>query len=503
MNLAWLKRYDHWFVLLVYLVVLGLSISKHELWGDEIHSWNIAKNSSSLSDLLQNIRYEGHPPLWYILLFVLSRFTHNPASMQYLNFLICGALAFVLLFKSQLKLSHKFLILFGYYFIYEYGTLSRNYAIGILFAFLVCLFITKTSKRSKMLYYIFLFLLANTHFLGLILACSFHCYSMWDRFQHKRGKRKTLMHGGYGFVVILPALYFILPPENSAFDTNFWMSLWGKDQFFIALYAPFKSLCPIPAWWEYHFWNTQFVLETQYTFRFLRFVSPFLSFSLIAAVLFIFSKNKGVLLFFTCNLVFTLLFALVFPLSTARYVGFIFIGFVAALWLAKETLDLTKSKRFILNGLFLLQVFAALIALAKDWQYPFSYSEELKPTGDLVPKDKDVITDYWCLNYISAMQDKPFYCIGYDTEKSFLLWDKDMTKMLQRKDLYTEGLRLYFKKNGGKEFYLVSNNSMADLDKRDHMLFKTFNLKLVKSYEDAIEKYSNVYLYKVSLVLLE
>src|SRR6266498_233586 len=54
-----------WIIFGFCLLVFGYTMAHHELWFDEIHSWNIAKGSGSFVDLISNIRYEGHPPLWY------------------------------------------------------------------------------------------------------------------------------------------------------------------------------------------------------------------------------------------------------------------------------------------------------------------------------------------------------------------------------------------------------------------------------------------------------
>ncbi|WP_315817329.1 hypothetical protein [Paraflavitalea speifideaquila] len=51
-----------------YVLLAIAALFYHEPWGDEIHSWNIAKGSASYLDLIQNSRYEGHPPAWYTIL---------------------------------------------------------------------------------------------------------------------------------------------------------------------------------------------------------------------------------------------------------------------------------------------------------------------------------------------------------------------------------------------------------------------------------------------------
>lgn len=485
-----------WTVFFIYLLTLAFSISRHELWGDEVHSWNIAKNSAGIFDLISNTRFEGHPPVWYVLLFILSKFTHDPLGMQYLQFGICACIAFIFLFRAPLQLSYKITVLFGYYFLYEYGVFSRNYAIAVLFALLVSLTLRKEFKFNNLKYYVLLFFLSNTHFLALIMAISFHIYFLASF--SKKEKTKLLIHSLTGIVILIPAFYFIFPPASSDLNTDFWLRIWNKDQIYTALQAPLKSLAPIPAWWEYHFWNKHAVLQAQKTHAFLKFLSPFLSLGLVATLVFILKPHKKALIFFLSNLILTWGFALIFPLTTFRYTGFIFIGFVMSLVLVDDLQLETKFKQTLFYLILLFQCLGAFIALSKDYRYPFSHANEIKSISKMVPKDKAIITDYWCLNYLSAFLDRPFYCVGFNKEKSFLLWDKEHTKVLKNKSVYTEGTTIFFKSHSDKEIYFISNTPMKDINSRDSLFFKTFKVQFITGQYDAIEDYSNIYLYKIS-----
>src|ERR1700752_2887831 len=85
-------------IFFLYMVVAGFAMAHHELWGDEIHSWNIAKSSGSLPDLIRNSRYEGHPPVWYLVLWGISKFTHDLVYVQAVQWIIASSVVFVLVF---------------------------------------------------------------------------------------------------------------------------------------------------------------------------------------------------------------------------------------------------------------------------------------------------------------------------------------------------------------------------------------------------------------------
>src|SRR5690349_8080021 len=54
----------------------------HEIWLDEAHHWLLARDSDSFSNLVYHARYDGHPLLWNLILFALTRFTYDPFWMQ-------------------------------------------------------------------------------------------------------------------------------------------------------------------------------------------------------------------------------------------------------------------------------------------------------------------------------------------------------------------------------------------------------------------------------------
>ena len=59
-----------WLALPLFGALLWLGLRAHELWRDETQAWAVARDSGSLFQLLATgIRYEGHPPLWYCLLY--------------------------------------------------------------------------------------------------------------------------------------------------------------------------------------------------------------------------------------------------------------------------------------------------------------------------------------------------------------------------------------------------------------------------------------------------
>src|SRR5215216_3053360 len=203
---ASLTQLKTWGVFFLYVIVAAYAMSQHEPWGDEIHSWNIAKASANLGELFSNIRYEGHPPVWYLVLWSISKFTHDFAYVQLVQFIIASLVVWIVLFFLTLPFLTRMLIPFGYYFLFEYGVLSRNYVIGVLAAFCICIIIRKDFKYKLPLYYMLILVMLNSHLLALLLAASLHCYFLLWKIDQKENRSKVLLHLLIGIVVCLPAV---------------------------------------------------------------------------------------------------------------------------------------------------------------------------------------------------------------------------------------------------------------------------------------------------------
>ena len=58
----------HCIVLAAYVIVVGTVMCFHEPWFDEAQAWLIARDCSWWEMILERPHYEGHPPLWWMML---------------------------------------------------------------------------------------------------------------------------------------------------------------------------------------------------------------------------------------------------------------------------------------------------------------------------------------------------------------------------------------------------------------------------------------------------
>jgi hypothetical protein len=55
-----------------------LRFFRHAMWRDELQPFMITVTSATPLEVLARVKYEGHPALWYLLLWVITRFTSGP-----------------------------------------------------------------------------------------------------------------------------------------------------------------------------------------------------------------------------------------------------------------------------------------------------------------------------------------------------------------------------------------------------------------------------------------
>lgn len=152
-----------WGIFAVYAGVTMLGALHHEVWLDEAQAWVILRDTP-FSDLLYRLNVEGHPPLWYLILypFVKMGFPTDYVSLISWFFMVIGA--WLLLFKVELVLPLKSVILASSGFLYINSVMLRVYCLIPPLLFLI-LWIYPKRRKHPVLYGLFIALLANTHIL--------------------------------------------------------------------------------------------------------------------------------------------------------------------------------------------------------------------------------------------------------------------------------------------------------------------------------------------------
>ena len=173
-----------------FLILGGFTAFNHEMWRDEIQAWLLARDSASFFELFAHLKYEGHPGLWHLCLMPLSRITASPVIMQVFHLLIAGVTVYLFVRYAPFNWLQKFLFCFGYFVLYEYAVIARNYALGLLLLILFCVLFRERYKRPLWIGGI-LFLLAHTSVHALIVTIAISFALFCEYFLMKIGRLKT------------------------------------------------------------------------------------------------------------------------------------------------------------------------------------------------------------------------------------------------------------------------------------------------------------------------
>ena len=169
----------------LYLLIVLVTVAHHEYWRDEVRALSIATATPSLSALFAELRYEGHPLLWYLLLRTAEAVASTPLVLPFVSVAV-GASA-VLLFLRQAPYGRvmKLLFTFGLVPVYEYTVMARNYGISMLALFGWAL-AWRTRHARPWLVGLTLALLANTNVHSALIAGTILLGWLLDQWQSRR-----------------------------------------------------------------------------------------------------------------------------------------------------------------------------------------------------------------------------------------------------------------------------------------------------------------------------
>ena len=184
--------------LLAYVGINLFLLSRHENWRDEAQAWQIAKNLG-LGGLFAQLRYEGHPCLWYLILMPFAKLGLPFSCMGLISLAFMSVAAWLVLKKAPFSWPVKLVLVFGSFFVYYYPVISRSYSlIPPLLAVLAVLYPCR--KEKGILYGAALAALTQTHVymagLSFLLSFFWLCETAADLWKQKQpGENKSALAG--------------------------------------------------------------------------------------------------------------------------------------------------------------------------------------------------------------------------------------------------------------------------------------------------------------------
>ncbi len=494
----------HYWLSLIFLGIGIAGVFHHELWLDESHHWLLARDSNSLTHLIQNTRYEGHPLLWSLLLFVITRFTTDPIWMQFFHVGIAALAVFVFLRKSPFPIVFKILFILGYFVLYEYTLISRNYALCMLFLFLICGLYPAREKSAFKIHFL-LVLLALSHALGVVIAAAFFLMLWYENFMKYRLKiPKKLWAFGLVFSIgIFWSISQILPPSDTIFfDRIEDVSLFKRASSSLIAFA--KGLIFIPDFRTLNFWNSYLITALSKT------LGGIIAISCLLLPYFLFKKNKNILLYIYAGIFGGSLFFFVTQLVGARYHGMLYLLFITALWAFQYQNGQTKVlfgtekrgnlKRNLVYGVLIIQLITGVIVYSLDWKLPFTNSKQvvdfLKKEG---LSERVVATKACDGTAISAYLERPIYFTSSQKYESFCVWGRPESKLFSSKAETISALENLVSANDESVIF-ISYQAFFGSEKtaKPQRLNERIGCKLLKKFETSIVRKGSYYVYEIS-----
>lgn len=171
-----LKEHPRTVTFSAYLAVIVIVMCFHEPWFDEAQSWLIARDSSFSELLTLRPHYEGHPPLWTLILSIPAKtgvpYEIGLKSVQFLCAIVLGSW---LIFRAPFNRLTLTLLPFTYFFCFQYGVTSRPYALLCTTLLMVAYYWSRADKKPsdtwKLTFTLILMCLLSAY--GIALAAGF------------------------------------------------------------------------------------------------------------------------------------------------------------------------------------------------------------------------------------------------------------------------------------------------------------------------------------------
>jgi hypothetical protein len=369
---------------LPFLLLFLVQLAHHQMWRDEINVFAIGQVSPTFGSLLYHVHYEGHPWLWYTLVWLLTRVTASPDSLKLLA-AISGVTTYLLIgVASPFRRVEKLLLFVNYFILFEYTVFARMY--GLELAFLL-LFLWHRTRRpqSVLVNSLLLGLAASLDMTGLILAFALACEYLWSLLRKPLRPPVPPVRIAAGALVLLAltalSVFTLYPtpdlsrdPHGLAIDKNPYLLLAALMDYVARPYLP--TLRDLTS----SFWNPKF----DSTVLLLLVAVPLV----LAAYWSTFRRRGSMLFILGTTLVLSMAFGIRFYIGFTRHFGVTFVAFLACLWMLRAQ---GGSLHWPAYALLACAALAGIDADLQSWRVPFSNA---RVTADYL-EDKRLMSLPW------------------------------------------------------------------------------------------------------------
>lgn len=209
------KKILYLFVLFCFVITVSIIGFHHEPWADEAQAWLLSRDCSLFELVSSNLRYEGHPILWYLILkfFIFFKLPYNFYFVIPVIFSCLGLWLF--LFKTEFNLVLKLFFPFTYFIFYQYAVVARSYCLVFPALILTCIFWSRRFSNPFLFFGCLIFLF-NICFYTQVLACCIVLFYVYELFKSKNFYQNSKIYILAAFLFILNIMFniYLLHPAS-------------------------------------------------------------------------------------------------------------------------------------------------------------------------------------------------------------------------------------------------------------------------------------------------
>lgn len=407
-------KYAAFFLYLIFVCVISFF---HEPWFDEAQAWQIAR-CAPMHDLFFTIpHFEGHPPLWYLILAPFARLgAPYELSLSIINIVFISIAVWILIFKTKLPDILKLTLPFTYFVFYQYGAISRPYSIMML-AFMLCAILYKSKEEKPFRMVLALMLLCSTSAYGIVYAfliCVSWLYEIMNgknffAFVKEFVKSRTFYSLVLLTIFAFGTLLMILPSENSlvsATKSDADLSFYLNNFFYTFLLMPYDATIGSIVIDEINLVETSFISAA--------YIPYYLLSAAMYVLLFVFAKRHKKIPLFLPFILMPLFFGTVFLLS--HHIGLFMLYLIFFICVCFDEDETTAEE----ETCSIQTVFIAFMYITAAVQIFWSVSSSILEINKSYYASRD-IAEYIIENDIQDSYIIPsgiVYQYGYDLERS-------------------------------------------------------------------------------------
>ena len=462
--------------------------------------------------------------------------------MQIFHLIIAIGFVSLFLFYAPFTKLQKTLFCFGYFTLYEYTIISRNYGLGLLLLFAFCI-LYPYRDRSYLPLAIILFLLSHLNAYTLIISFTLTLTLIIDAYfnrnlHHLYSKRWSILASFIiYFIGLITSLIQIIPPLDSDYhgdligigenNTLYTTGESISSSFFYinklsrSFASIWKAYVAIPDLFTWHFHNSNiFYMFTDGianvlgdatvvgNFNILNILIYPLCVIIFLSIAIAFYRQPIILFFYTISNCAIIGFFYFVRIPNARHIGHLFIIFIISLWLSTnykyQILPNKIKNRFfdwiVINKSLLLTLFlcfhlvGGVYAYSRDLVDPFSGS---KAAVEYIKENNyDRLTiagsTHTKIAPFSALLNKEIYYLEREEFGTYTVWtgkkQKNNINITNREILeQVEGLI----NDSNSEILLI-------LDRKLESNISLLNIQPLAEFESSIVKGETYYLYLVT-----